>query len=270
MDEMIPSKRFSPVTIPYRELIVFCSFPQVAGSTRQPGAVGGMPFRQSKGGCGDPIDGLEVDSSLNSVENVWTWLWCVYGAPAMFHTQLHSLRVLLLVLVCLLMGCGNQPNDSSRTRADTGFEKNKALLGEILRTDRLIVYEGLPRFRKEQVEQDKDLKQELTLHGYQFFKNPHEVSAEDKKSLQELLGDSRSFHQWVGHKMCGGFHPDYLVEYRVGESIYRILLCFGCHEIMIYGPDSSLWCDMNSTTYEKLLALLKKYDKNVPDRKIGI
>jgi len=119
-------------------------------------------------------------------------------------------------------------------------------------------------FEPQQVEDEKRQKQIVTIHGFPFYAAPLDVSPEDAAKLRGLLVDDRSFLQWYGTKACGGFHPDYLAEYRVGGAAFRFLICFGCHEVMVFGPDRSLRCDIQREAYKQLDEILKKYRKNRP------
>jgi hypothetical protein len=70
----------------------------------------------------------------------------------------------------------------------------------------------------------------------------------------------------MGEKRCGGFHPDYAVVATCDDGEYTVLICFGCHEILIIGPRSSLRCDMAGETYKPIESLLKAYQLNRPNR----
>lgn len=82
--------------------------------------------------------------------------------------------------------------------------------------------------------------------------------------MKALLGDENSFRQWPGEKLCDGFHPDYLAEWRASAASYQILICFGCGEVKAFGPDRSLRCDIERGKERELDGVLKKYRKNRP------
>lgn len=172
----------------------------------------------------------------------------------------------LLIVCCTVGGCGSQKDDSDRTEADTRFDENKALFTGIHKADQLALYEGLPHPGNEPklFEQEKQTKETVALHGFLFYPAPLEITAGEKAKLRGLLGDEGSFQQWRGVKKCGGFHPDYLAEWRVGGVTYRYLICFGCHEVKVYSPEKSLLCDIRSEAYKQLEALLKEHRKNRP------
>ena len=141
---------------------------------------------------------------------------------------------------------GRRKGDAEQTEADKRFDDNKALFAAIRGANHLVLYEGLPHqtFEAEELEKERRRKETLTLHDYPFYVAPLDVSAEDAANLEALLGDEQSFRQWRGEKKCGGFHPDYLAEWRSAEATYRFLICFGCQEVKVYGPNRSLRCDI--------------------------
>lgn len=75
----------------------------------------------------------------------------------------------------------------------------------------------------------------VALHGYWFFADRTQVSGEEAAAFAKIIGDSRNFAPWGGAKACGGFHPDFCLEYQDGEETHRVLLCFGCHEMNTSG-----------------------------------
>ena len=110
-------------------------------------------------------------------------------------------------------------------------------------------------------------KQSVLLHDHRFYPTPLDVAAEDVNQLRSILSDEASYMSWQGERKCGGFHPDYLAEWRAGNAKYEVLICFGCSEVQIYGPGRTLLCDVRAEVKEKTLEpLLNKYRKNRPER----
>ena len=181
-------------------------------------------------------------------------------------TERRVLWVGLLFAAALVGGCGVRPTGDARTEADTRFAANKSLLAAVRDAGPPAVYEGLPHqyFDRERFEQERSQKPTLTLHGFPFYPAPLDVAPEDAAALTAVLADERMFEQLVSGKKCGEFHPDYLAEYRVGESAYRFLICFGCGEVRVFGPDGSLRCDVRHEARTSLEAPLKRYRKNRP------
>ena len=172
-----------------------------------------------------------------------------------------------VLLVSAVVACANKTEaDASKIETDTRFEENKSLFTSVGTADRLILYEGLPHqyWEAEQLAQEQANKETVTLHGFPFYRVPLEISAEDAGKLKSLLESESSFLQWCGEKKCGGFHPDYCAEFHAGSAVYRALICFGCSETKVYGPDKSLRCDIQKEAEKQLEEVLKKYRKNRP------
>ena len=152
------------------------------------------------------------------------------------------------------------------SKSDTDFENYKPLADAIGRADKVVLYEGLPHDVWEAKLLAKELKEKKTVerHGFPFYAGPLDLTADDAKKLIALFTDPGSFSQWVGPKKCGGFHPDYLVEYHVGDDVYQMLVCLGCCEVKVYGPKARLYCDICSQSKEAFEKVLKPYRKNRP------
>lgn len=170
-----------------------------------------------------------------------------------------SMRLGCLLAVSAIAACAGKPE------VDTRFAENKSLFADIGKADQLTLYEGLPHQGNErQLFEQEQSKETVTLHGYPFYRAPLDVPAEEVEKLRSVLGSASSFLQWRGERKCGGFHPDYCAEWRAGGNVYRVLICFGCGEVKVHGPDKSLRCDVEDETREKLKELLKKHRKNRP------
>lgn len=160
-------------------------------------------------------------------------------------------RVALVTMITAALGCGSSPK--TFTTAITGAEKTS-------------LYEGLPHegFEGEKFEAERRSKPVKELNGYPFYKEPLELRAEDAKRLTEILGDPATFKSWGGEKKCGGFHPDYAAEWQRGDAHYRALICFGCDEVKLFGPDIESRHDLSEGAPEKLESLLGSYRMNRP------
>ncbi len=185
-------------------------------------------------------------------------------------TRAFFLRGWLFLAGCFVAGCGAK-NDPGRTDADTRFDANKEVFAPVRNADQVTVYEGLPHqfFEAGQLDEEKRQKPTVTLHGYPFYQDRLEIPADDRAKLKAVLGAETSFGPWAGERKCGGFHPDYCVECSVGGAAYRFLICFGCSEAKVYGPDHNLRCDFRGETSKQLTELLKKHRKNRPPTKDG-
>ena len=106
------------------------------------------------------------------------------------------------------------------------------------------------------------------MQGYPFYQEPLEVTPDDLAVVQTTLGDPANYVvHYGGEKKCGGFHPDYAVEWQVSGTAYLVLVCFGCGEMMVVNQFSDARYDMDPYAREQLRSILKPYRKNRPMHK---
>ena len=158
--------------------------------------------------------------------------------------------VAVVVGCCLLSGCSGSPPESAT----------------IARAERLTVYEGLPHqmYEPKSLASERKSKPTIELHGFPFYCASIELKPGDAEKLKALLGNPRSFEPFSGEKKCGGFHPDYAVEWTVGDKISDCLICFGCGEVMIHGPGTESRYDLQGDALKLLKAILQPYRINRP------
>jgi hypothetical protein len=168
-------------------------------------------------------------------------------------------RLLLLAVTeaaLLLSSCSPTSNPQAFTDAVRGAQT-------------LVLHEGLPHqmFERDLVEEERRTKAVQDFHGYAFYEATLDLSEEDANRLTQILSDPSTFKPFSGEKKCGGFHPDYAVEWQDGDRRYWALLCFGCHEVKLFGPGIESRNDLEANAYSKLQVLLKNHRKNRPDTK---
>jgi hypothetical protein len=131
-----------------------------------------------------------------------------------------------------------------------------------LKAESTIVYEGLPHqtYERALLERERTTKDVREFHSYPFYREPLEVTKEDAKKLAVILAKPSTWRPFTGEKKCGGFHPDYAVEFNSGMHPFVVLLCFGCGEGKIYHAGSQWRFDMSQEPRE----LLDAYQKNRP------
>lgn len=131
------------------------------------------------------------------------------------------------------------------------------------------LYEGLPHqhFEKQALEKELASKATVQLREFPFYKETLALSEADDRALREIVNAGGTFATLVKAKKCGGFHPDYCVEWRGDdESDYGMLVCFGCHEAELYSPGETVRFDIQGAAYAQLGSILKPYRKNRPAR----
>jgi hypothetical protein len=179
------------------------------------------------------------------------WLW--WARLTTRRARQAAALVMLLGMVALgviVTGCSGPP-PAARTLAQAG---------------RILLYEGLPHpmYEPRVLESEKKSKPTVDLHGFPFYRELLELKPGDVERLKALLGDPATFRPYSGEKKCGGFHPDYAVEWSAGDTVYRSLICFGCFEAKLYGPEGGTTYDVGRDVQDRFEALLQPYRKNRP------
>ena len=150
--------------------------------------------------------------------------------------------------------------------ASKNFDDLKPLVATIAKADKVILHEGLPHPAEDKsFETEKKTKKTVDIAGWLFYAEPLTLKDSDGQKLSDLLKTETTFTTFTGVKKCGGFHPDYAVEWHVGKDRYYALICFGCHEAKVYGSDKAAYVDIGKE-YDTLTKLLKPYRKNRPER----
>ena len=93
------------------------------------------------------------------------------------------------------------------------------------------------------------------------------IVAENKSRREaklQFLADPASLKEFVANKRCGGFHPDWCLEWRTGEEIVRCQICFGCRQVKFYNAKTILFADLTDAAIEQIEPALVKYQKQRP------
>jgi hypothetical protein len=117
-------------------------------------------------------------------------------------------------------------------------EPPRAFAEAVRRADKVVLSEGLPHqlFEKRLLEEERWTRAVVEWGGYPFYPEPLALTARDAERLSEVLGDPEAYQPWRGERLCGGVHPDHAVEWHVGGSPNRALICLGCGEFKLPGP----------------------------------
>jgi hypothetical protein len=161
------------------------------------------------------------------------------------------------------------PACAGKKQTDTDFDNYAPLAEAIAKADKAVLYEGLPHqsYAHELLKKELQEKKTVEHHGFPFYADPLDLKGDGATKLIATFTDPGSFRKWHGAKACGGFHPDFLVEYHAGEDTYRMLVCLGCHEVKVFGPTAELYCDLTDAGYEAFRTLLRGYVRHRPDSK---
>lgn len=156
---------------------------------------------------------------------------------------------------------------SSKFEEAAVFERSlPPLLEGLTNAKDLKLYEGLPgRGPGSQLAKERTEKKTTKLHGFDFYLPPLEPQAEAAEEIDRLARDAASYSVFRP-KFCGGFHPDWALEWTEGKSRYRLLICFGCYEAQLFGPKDELWMDVKKEAFTRFETLLKKHRKQLPEK----
>ncbi len=127
--------------------------------------------------------------------------------------------------------------------------------------------EALPRILREEVllKREIKLKETIKIHGFHFYSKAIRPSADHRDRIVAALTSPDGILEWGGMALCGGYHLDYVVKWKDAEgSECEVLICFGCHEIKLYGDDFQLYADLNQKTYDSLVDVLSEYEDQRP------
>jgi hypothetical protein len=132
--------------------------------------------------------------------------------------------------------------------------------------DWITLYEGLPHkmYEPDVLKSELNSKPTVQMHGFAFYRDPLVLKDGDGEKLRNILGDPGTFTPFEEEKKCGGYHPDYAVEWSSRGRVYICLICFGCGEAKVYGRGGEQHFDVREAPEESLKAILCPYRKNRP------
>jgi len=152
--------------------------------------------------------------------------------------------------------------DSSSPIEDTVFERSTIVT---LPLETVRVYEGLPHqlFESESLEREIARDDVIQLGDFPFYSPPSKSTA----AIAKFLSDDSNFDLFRGEKRCGGFHPDYAVEWQYGENLVCAQICFGCHEVLIVKGEDFYRYDMSHRVEPE--KLFEGFRTKRPDYRFG-
>ncbi len=142
----------------------------------------------------------------------------------------------------------------------------EALTKGIANSKSLKVYEGVTRgfVPKDKIEETVKEFKLVKLHDHYFYPNEVEVSERSAGILKVICKEPKNFSRRDTErtKFCGGYHPDWCVEFQDGKETFQVLICFSCHEAKIYGPKNEVYCDFPKPIREDFGRLLEPLFKH--------
>jgi hypothetical protein len=161
---------------------------------------------------------------------------------------------------------GDKKPTAAKTEPSTDLKDHEPLAALIAKADKTVLYEGLPHqmWEKDVLAKEKKEKKTIDFNGFPFYAEPIEVKDADRKECTKLLSDPASLKEFVANKRCGGFHPDWCLEWRTGEEVVRCQVCFGCRQVKFYNAKTILFADLTDAAIEQIEPALMKYQKQRP------
>jgi hypothetical protein len=189
--------------------------------------------------------------------------------------------LMLLPIAIYLWVTEPKPNDGSPINFKRFYPP---LAAKIKQADKVLLYEGLPHqeSQKELLETELKTKSTIQLHGFPFYTETLPLSAEDARALTTLFCDGTTLKPDAAFvamnyqtqlpdgmiisigRLCGGYHPDYCIEWEVEGKKYRMQVCLGCAMVRCFGPGIVLYADIDYKNKSPLWPILIKYRKNRP------
>ncbi len=144
------------------------------------------------------------------------------------------------------------------------FQQNRALLSTLKGAYSVVLLEGLPHqsYEWKELQYEMENKPVEMINGFPFYRDKIVLKVDDVKKLKDYFDSAQSFSPSIGSKRCGGFHPDYCLQWTtLGGNTVNCFLCFGCEEIQLRQGDWYFHGDMRSLP---LRTILYEYRKNRP------
>lgn len=152
----------------------------------------------------------------------------------------------------------------SNEHALANFQENWALLRTLKGAYSVVLLEGLPHQTYEWKEHEYEManKPVEVINDFPFYRDKIALKVNEVQKLTDYFDSALSFSPSIGAKRCGGFHPDYCLQWiNLGGNKVNCFLCFGCEELQLRQGDWYFHCDMRTLP---LKAILYEYRQNRP------
>ncbi len=105
------------------------------------------------------------------------------------------------------------------------------------------------------------------LHGHWFYSAAVMIDDQEFQEIARILEAESTFQKWIGEKLCGGFHPDWLVRLSGSDGPVTYMICLGCHEAKVIASGTETRYDLSDAAYSALVKVLKEKRINRPEAK---
>lgn len=169
---------------------------------------------------------------------------------------------LLASIAILLTGCSS-PDEQT----PLGKEVSSKIRQAIKDSAHIYVHEGLPHqmFERDLLATESQRTDTIEIGSFRFY--TPSVSASNPNLLKSILSsaDSIILHEPNTFKLCGGFHPDYAIEwFGPNRKRYHALICFGCADIIYTDGENNFSYELEKEAYKTLKDTLSHYSKKRP------
>jgi hypothetical protein len=174
----------------------------------------------------------------------------------------------LVLPLALIAGCSQASHIEvpyePPIKTDTSFANLPLILAAIPRSADVRLYRGLPSefWEPELRAQELNRSKTIRLHGYPFYDEPIPIQEADAGRLTTLLSSEATFRRHDGKKRCGGYSPEYGVEWKAGADSTRALICLECLEVKLFDAKHELYCDLNPEVRQSLESSLSRYRRH--------
>ena len=100
-----------------------------------------------------------------------------------------------------------------------------------------------PHFEKNTLIKEILIGQRMISHGHAFHPRKVQILPEHLK-ITSILSERSSYGKWGGEKGCGGFHGDFLINWKDKHKTSQAILCNGCSEVILYSEGKAVRCNL--------------------------
>ena len=123
-------------------------------------------------------------------------------------------------------------------------------LDHVSASGELTVFEGLPRATDDELAKIKNDNKTIEIDGWYFYAQPLPTKPSTVEKLRSTLVNYQSFQPYSGGKFCGGFHPDFCVEWKTSGKTHNLLVCLTCFESVYITPTGKTRFDFNDAAWK--------------------
>ena len=127
--------------------------------------------------------------------------------------------------------------------------------------DELILWEGLPSPFESSRDRELATRSTFSIDRQYFYTQPLAITVTERAAMSDaVLKTISNFKPKEGEKLCGGFHADYALEWRLhGVPLAQTLICFTCQEAHLVVGGQVEQVDLSADGVNHFRALLRSH-----------